>query len=228
MTIVFSALAIYLIAAFAVGVLIILYLILNIFVKFAVERIQTAEKKHPWMPKVQFFFLGCVLGFIWEVTVYFVGHGAEENLFTVFANLRGFLHGPWVPIYGVGGLLMLTLRDCFPKNPIKFFLSGIAVCGMLEFATSWFLEQIFHAKWWDYSSQFMNLEGRICLGGLLFFGVAGALAVYFLEPAFQKIMQRIPLRCNQALCLTLTVLFAADVILSIFTPNLGIGVFVLR
>ena len=189
--------------------------------------LKTNQKANVWMPKVQFFFLGCVLGWIWEVAVYFVSHGAQENLLTVIVHLRGFLHGPWVPIYGVGGVLMLLLRDHFPKKPIQFFVSSMAVCGAIEFATSWILEQLFHAKWWDYSAQFMNLDGRICLGGLLFFGVAGAVAVYLLEPTFQKMIRHIPIRCNQMLFLSLSVLFAADVILSIFAPNLGIGVSVL-
>lgn len=189
--------------------------------------LKTTQKAIKWLPKVQFFFLCCVLGWIWEVVVYFAGHGAQTSLLTVIANLRGFLHGPWVPIYGVGGVLMLLLRDRFPQKPLPFFLSGMAVCGVIEFTTSWFLERVFHAKWWDYSSQFMNLDGRICLGGLLFFGMAGVVAVYLLEPVFQKIVRRIPIRYNRVLCSILTVIFATDVILSTITPNLGIGVLVL-
>lgn len=127
------------------------------------KEFQIPEK---WLEKIQFFFVGCSLGWIWEVTVYWVNH--QDTILTVITNLRGFLNGPWVPIYGVGCILILLLRERFSKRPIMFFLSSVVVCGVIEFATSWILKQIFHARWWDYSNQFLNLDGRICLSGLLF------------------------------------------------------------
>lgn len=185
---------------------------------------KTIQQSNQWMEIIQFFFLGCFLGFIWEIAFYCLTHLPDANLITILTSLRGFLHGPWVPIYGVGGILMLAIRTRFPRKPFLFFLSSMVSCGIVEFAASWILEQIFHARWWDYSDKFMNLDGRIYLNGLLFFGLAGYLAVYLLEPVFQKWTQRLPFQYRKLLCMGLCILFIVDVLYSLAVPNLGIGV----
>ena len=79
-----------------------------------------------------------------------------------FVN-RGFLIGPYCPIYGVGGILITLLLSKYYDDPIVLFFMGIAVCGILEYLTSYIMEKFFKARWWDYSKRKFNINGRICL-----------------------------------------------------------------
>ena len=87
---------------------------------------------------------------------------------------RGFLNGFICPIYGHGALLVLYVLHGGLKNPLLTFLAGMALTSALEYFTSWFMEAVFHMRWWDYSRKKIQLNGRICLQNSLLF--AGALA----------------------------------------------------
>ena len=73
-----------------------------------------------------------------------------------FVN-RGFLIGPYCPIYGVGGILITLLLSKYYDDPIVLFFMGIAVCGILEYLTSYIMEKFFKARWWDYSKRKFRL-----------------------------------------------------------------------
>ena len=108
-----------------------------------------------------------------------------------FVN-RGMLSGPVCPIYGVGALLILYLLEPFHSSLPLLFVASVVVTSALEYFTSVLLEVLFHAKWWDYSSNRFNLHGRICLQNSLLFGLAGVILVLGLEPVVQGILDRIP------------------------------------
>lgn len=105
------------------------------------------------------------------------------NLFTdkKLVN-RGFLIGPYCPIYGVGCLLLVSLLDQFKSNVFLLFIMSIIVCSILEYSTSFLMEKMFKARWWDYSEYRFNLNGRICANTMIPFGILGVLVVYFLNP----------------------------------------------
>lgn len=163
------------------------------------------------------FFIFCVVGWLWEVSIHIVEDG-------VFVN-RGVLHGPWLPIYGSGGLMIITLLNKFRKNPMVEFISSIVLCGIVEYFTSVFLE-IRHdgQKWWDYSGYFLNLNGRICAEGLLVFGLAGFAGVYFLAPLIDNGLRRFPLRKILPICVILLLVFTIDNVYSSKHPNAGKGI----
>ena len=100
-----------------------------------------------------------------------------------FVN-RGFLLGPVCPIYAYGALLITALNKFF-SDPIVLFFMTIIVCGGLEYFTSWIMEVLFKARWWDYSNKKFNLNGRICLKNLLAFGILGLVVAYVLNPLFR-------------------------------------------
>lgn len=100
-----------------------------------------------------------------------------------FVN-RGFLIGPYCPIYGVGCLLLVLLLDKFKDSVLLLFFMSIIVCSILEYSTSYIMEKLFKARWWDYSEYKFNLNGRICAATMIPFGVLGVLVVYFLNPFF--------------------------------------------
>ena len=95
---------------------------------------------------------------------------------------RGFLIGPYCPIYGVGCLLLIILLGRFKDNVFLLFFMSIIVCSILEYMTSYVMEKLFKARWWDYSEYRFNLNGRICAETMIPFGILGVLVVYFLNP----------------------------------------------
>ena len=97
---------------------------------------------------------------------------------------RGFLIGPICPIYGVGGIIMTLYLTPFRKSPIALFFVAIISCAALEYLTSYVMEKVFHARWWDYSKDKFNLNGRICLRTLIPFGIFGLLITYIANPIF--------------------------------------------
>ncbi|MFQ9798876.1 MAG: putative ABC transporter permease [Clostridia bacterium] len=82
---------------------------------------------------------------------------------------RGFLNGPLCPIYGAGAILVLFLFRSL-QNPALIFIAGALATGVLEYVTSWLMEKLFHARWWDYEDWRFNLHGRVCLAGVAAFG----------------------------------------------------------
>ncbi len=163
------------------------------------------------------FFAMSILGWVWEVGLHLCTSGSLVN--------RGFLHGPWLPIYGSGGVLILLLLDKLREKPLQEFLAIILLCGCVEYYISWFLEQAYHGmKWWDYSDYALNLNGRICAEGLLIFGLGGMGIVYFAAPFLDMLFGRLPRRVRISFCAIVTVIFCADLLYSGKTPNMGLGI----
>lgn len=130
-----------------------------------------------------------------------------------FVN-RGFLIGPYCPIYGVGGILITLLLSKYYDDPIVLFFMGIAVCGILEYLTSYIMEKFFKARWWDYSKRKFNINGRICLETLLPFGIMGCLILYIVNPAFLNIYEKMPNIALHIICGILLAVYITDNIIS--------------
>lgn len=163
------------------------------------------------------FFTFAFIGWVWEVSLHLISDG-------VFVN-RGVLHGPWLPIYGGGGMLILMLLYRFRKNPALEFVLTVVVCGTVEYFTSWWLEMAHDGqKWWDYSGYFLNLNGRICAEGLLTFGLGGMLIVYVVAPLLDQVFKRMRTRYMIALCVILGTIFIIDNTYSGSHPNTGHGI----
>ena len=163
------------------------------------------------------FFSMSVFGWLWEVGMHLVSYGEFVN--------RGALHGPWLPIYGTGAVLILTVLNRFRKNPALEFGATIVLCGFLEYMTSLVMEIVTGGtKWWDYSGYFLNLNGRICAEGLLVFGIGGLAIVYIIAPVIDDLTGRLNERKVMAVCTALLVLFLADAVYSQIHPNTGEGV----
>lgn len=105
---------------------------------------------------------------------------------------RGFLYGPYCPIYGFGGLIVSTLLSQIKQYPVFLFISSILLTTILEYLTSFIMEKIFNAKWWDYSNMKFNLNGRICLLNSTLFGIMAIFLTYFIQPYIEKLVALIP------------------------------------
>ena len=162
------------------------------------------------------FFLFSFVGWLWEVNLHLLSDG-------VFVN-RGILQGPWLPIYGSGCVLILLLLYRLRKSPLKEFIATVVLCGFVEYFTSYFMEAVYHTRWWDYSGYFLNLNGRICAEGLFVFGVGGYAVVYLAAPAVDNWLRRIKPKLCTILCAGLLTLFVCDEVYSAAHPNQGKGV----
>ena len=125
------------------------------------------------------FLMGAFLGGVLEILYFGI----------VFKEIRigGFLFGPWRPIYGYGSLLLYLISKKIDKNIFKMFLYSTVLCTIFEYLSSFFLELLFHKTWWDYSNNFLNINGRVCLFNSLCWGVLGVLFLYYISPLLKKI-----------------------------------------
>ena len=165
---------------------------------------------------IMVFFIMSFGGWIWEVSLHLITNGTIVN--------RGVLHGPWLPIYGSGSVLILLLLYRFRNNPAIEFVMTMVVCGGIEYLTSYVLELINGKRWWDYSGYFLNLNGRICAEGLLVFGVGGLVIIYVLAPLLDNLVQRMNHKLLVVLCVSLICVFLTDQGYSSRYPNSGKGV----
>lgn len=162
------------------------------------------------------FFILAFIGWLWEVMLYLCTDHAFIN--------RGVYRGPYLPIYGVGGLVLCFLLRPLHRKPLGVFVLSAAACCALEYFTSWFLEELWGIRWWDYSGHFLNLNGRVCLAGAVIFGLGGTALVCLLLPVYDRLYQRIPAKRRIALCLVLLFVFIADATYCAVRPNTGRGI----
>lgn len=175
----------------------------------------TFIRSYPVWTLFLLFVAFCVVGWSWEVALHMMQTGQ-------FAN-RGTLHGPWLPIYGTGGIIVLVLCSRFRRNPVVEFFMSILLCGILEYMSGWFLEARYHQRWWSYDGYFLNLHGRICAEGLLVFGIACCVVVYIIAPIFDFILSKVKTKILICVALVLAVLYGADAAYSSVYPNMAEG-----
>lgn len=160
------------------------------------------ERKYSIFNLILFFFCFAFIGYAWEVFLHIIKDG-------VFVN-RGMMYGPWLPIYGFGGVIVVIFFRRFAKDPKKLALASLLAFGTLEYFTSWFFEKINGIRWWDYSNCLLNLNGRICLEGLLVFVLAGVAVIYFVAPLLDNFFNKMRVRSKMLLVFILLVCFLAD------------------
>ncbi len=166
---------------------------------------------------ITIFFSGCMIGWIYEVMIHIVEDG-------VFVN-RGVMHGPWLPIYGTGAVVILLVLYRFRKWPWLEFILAIILSGIVEYTTSWVMEMTHNGqRWWDYHGYFLNINGRVCAEGLLVFGIAGMACVYFLAPLIDNVVSKFELKIFLPVVTVLSICFIGDFIYSRQHPNTGKGI----
>ena len=147
-----------------------------------------------------------VIGWVYESTICSIGQRKLIN--------RGFLNGPYCPIYGTGAVLVLLVLGRL-KNPVALFFAGAVLTCSLEYLTSWLMEKLFHARWWDYSKRKFNIGGRVCLIGAVVFGAFSVVLILFLHPFIKSLTDRLTDTALTVICAILFVGIVSDLIVTV-------------
>ena len=153
------------------------------------------------------FIIYSFIGYLAEVI--YCSYGQKK-----FVN-RGFLFGPICPIYGIGSVLAIYCLSNLKDNLILVFILGILITSTLEYYTSYIFEKIFNNKWWDYSNRVDNINGRICIGNSLYFGLGITILIYLLNPSIVGIIDNISHNNMILISTIIFILFITDLVWSI-------------
>ena len=161
------------------------------------------------------FFIFGSAGWCMEVILKYIQYHRFIN--------RGFLTGPICPIYGCGVVLITVVVGglaSVESGLVMTFALSFVICGAVEYLTSYILEKIFHARWWDYSQKPMNLHGRVWIGNLILFGVAGVAIIHVVDPLLFKFFDLFTLKTREIAACILLVVLIADFVISFFVLKL--------
>jgi len=128
---------------------------------------------------------------------------------------RGFLIGPYIPIYGLAALLMIVFLNEYKEDPFVLFCMAAVYVSMLEYFTNFWMEKVFHARWWDYSNEKWNLNGRICLRNSFLFGLLGLLLLYVVQPFIGGLLNQIPSNIFIIIACILATIIITDAVITI-------------
>lgn len=162
------------------------------------------------------FAFGGVFGFIYEEIFYRFDLGEWVK--------RGTTFGPWIPIYGFGGILILGLTYKVRKNPFLVCLLATVASGILELATGWVILTVWGVRLWDYNEEILNwgnIGGFVCARSVLFFGISGIFLRFIVVPLFEKLEKNMPRKAWLALCFVPAGLFIADIVISLICKAAG-------
>lgn len=160
-----------------------------------------------------YYFLCSTIGWILEMIYGYMVFGHFVD--------RGFLYGPMCPIYGCGAVMIVIIAETIGKRELNTagkFLILMAIFTVLEYIASWLLEIIFNQRWWDYTGELLNINGRICLVFSLMFGLMG---IIFIEKLYKpskkllnKIKENIPNKVIWCVLIILSILWFIDTVFS--------------
>ena len=172
------------------------------------------------MVKVSIMVASKVICLDYFFTYAILGWMVESLYCSIFAKPkphwinRGFLYGPYCPIYGFGALIVLGTMWPLRAYPMVVFGVSMVLTSALEYFTSWLLEKMFHTRWWDYSTYRFNLKGRICLRNSFFFGLLGLVVVYGVHPLIREGVMILPMHWVYLLVLIISIGFSIDLTLT--------------
>lgn len=127
---------------------------------------------------------------------------------------RGYLNGPWLPIYGFGALLILFVTLPFKAQPWLVFVSGMVVASIFELSVGLIMEALFHVRYWDYTKMPLNIRGYICLPVSFLWGLLALLLVYVVNQPIYHLTTKIPMLAIYLLDILLAITFIDDVVFS--------------
>ena len=156
------------------------------------------------------FFIYSFLGYIVEsISVSLIEKKIVWN--------RGFLVGPYIPIFGTGAMTMILTLQKYKDDTIALFIMSMVVCLTIEYLCSLIAEKIFKLRWWNYSDKLFNINGRICLQNGILFGLGGVLIVKYVNTWIENLILLLPNSLMITLSIIFSIIFIADTIISTHT-----------
>lgn len=143
-----------------------------------------------------------VLGYILETLFAFAMYGVIESR-------QSFMYGPFCSIYGIGAVVMIISLRYFNKNNYTLFFGGYLIGSVLEYIISFLGEIVLGTRWWDYSSKFLNINGRICLTYSVFWGILGLYLMRTLNPKIDQFIDWIELKIGNKILKVFLIFFIA-------------------
>lgn len=163
---------------------------------------------------MQTFFIYFILFLIYSFIGWTIEVVVTFNKDKKFVN-RGFMLGPYCPIYGFSSIIMILYLSRYRNSFITVFLLAVVVCSIMEYLVSYLMEKLFKARWWDYSNRKFNINGRVCLENSIWFGLLGALLIYIINPFLSNIISMISDNILIIIGSILLVIFIVDLIISL-------------
>ena len=151
---------------------------------------------------VLYFFIYCFIGWIWETAYVSLKSGHFEN--------RGFMNGPFLPIYGSGAIIMLFVSLPVKNSVILVFIFGSIAATLLELFTGMAMESLFHVRYWDYSYRKIQYKGHICLVSSIAWGFFSCMLVYFIHKPIEGLVLSIDEGIGQLIAIIVTICATAD------------------
>lgn len=152
------------------------------------------------------FYFYCFLGWCVESVYVSVRVGKWTN--------RGFIKGPFLPLYGCGAFMMLIVSRPFREDIFLTYIAGCIGATLLEYVTGVVMEALFQVRYWDYSNQKLNFQGHICLSSTLVWGIYTVLMTKVLHVQVEKLMFLITQKPLAVICVILTIIIGVDFALS--------------
>lgn len=167
-----------------------------------------------------YFMIYSMVGWMVEVAFHAVTVGKVIN--------RGFLNGPVCPVYGSGVLMVLSVlnilgtafgveTDLEKASPLLLFVVGLIFATLIELIAGFLLDKLFHARWWDYRDRKFNLNGYICLGFSIVWGLAIAFVLRVIQPFFDHLIDLIPVFLGWIVLIFVYIMFITDIVITVMT-----------
>ena len=150
------------------------------------------------------FLIGSFVGYLYEIIFYYI----DENH---FIN-RGFLYGPYLPVYGFGAIIMLLTIKRFKKNPLVIFILAMLLTGITEYVAGFLVYQVYHEMWWDYTGLLLNINGYVCLRSVLTFAIGALLLFYLIDPFVESKVMNIKDKNKKIIFWLLVAIFVIDIV----------------
>lgn len=180
----------------------------------AIKKNKTKKIVKKKLPRIYLYFIYflifAIVGWLLETcfSFYSLGHFTK----------RGFLFGPLCPIYGLGALILIMFFSTYKNHNLKLFIYSALIFTVFEYLVSFGMEALFSLKWWDYTGEFMNLNGRVSIFYTFAWGIIAILFINFVYPFFKKkiniILSKIPYKIQMLVVNILILVFITDTILS--------------
>ena len=158
-----------------------------------------------------------------DILIYFITYSflgwIMESIFRSICEKKlintGFLKGPFCPIYGIGAIIMLLFLKSFSNNLLLLFFISVIVLTLWEYLVGILLEKLFHTKYWDYSDNKFNFQGRICLMNSIFWGILGVVFIQYIHPFIESIIEKVDITLLTFIYSIIGIVMLIDAITSI-------------